>query len=241
MNRTICFVALLVSMAGLAVAQGPANVGSTDIVEPGVTHNTPPSYCKPCLFYGGDWNDTSSNWVAYGNTYNTVTGENVWNYSPFKPNKNWNVTGLFTNNLATVDYIDPKKALWWINSDLPKGNCGKVVENGESAASFVATGRSYSSYKEYTVLVKIKTVALQKGTEYWQAVVPECTVSSDCGSAYYYETDTFDSTETKQGAHHYGPPEPKGQIYGYYNGSCSNGCNGVACWWLSDGVIGTSD
>lgn len=246
---TLCMALMLV--AGLAVAQNAASVRSSGI--PSLGHlGTPsaPKYCKPCLFYGGDWNSTASNWTAFGNTDDTVTSDDFQNYSPFKVKAASTATGLFTNNLSTVGCtIDPKKALWSIHTGVATGTGGKTLKHGESAATFVATGRTYSSYTECTAKVKIKATALKAGKTYWEQVTPECTNSSDgsCSSSYYYETDTFDSTGAKQGPHHVGVKEPNDMsfaysvIYGYtWVNNCDEGYTDPACTWMSAGVIGTT-
>jgi hypothetical protein len=248
----LCCTALctaLVLMAGLAVAQNAAYIRPSDIS--GVGHagtNAAPSYCKPCLFYGGDWNSTASNWTAFGNTDDTVTGDDFQNYSPFKVKKAATATGLFSNNLSTVGcVIDPAKALWSIHTGVATGTGGKTVASGEAAATFVATGRTYSSYTECTAKVKIKKTKLKAGKVYWEQVTPECTNSTDsaCSSSYYYETDTFDSTGTKQGSNHVGAAEPKDMSFAYsknfsYNwvNNCAEGYSDPSCTWMSDGVIG---
>ena len=44
----------------LALAVLSASTLAQDSQQP-----TPPPYCKPCLFYGGDWNNTSADWLAF--------------------------------------------------------------------------------------------------------------------------------------------------------------------------------
>lgn len=254
MKKMLCCAALLTAltlMASLAAAQNAAYMRPSDISGVGhVVNNGAPKYCKPCLFYGGDWNSTASNWTAFGNTDDTVNGDDFQNYSPFKVKANSTATGLFTNNLSTVGCtIDPKKALWSIHTGVKTGTGGKIIAHGQAGATFVATGRSYSSYTECTAKVKIKATKLAKGKTYWEQVTPECTNSSDsaCSSSYYYETDTFNSTGTKQGSNHYGVAEPKDMNFAYsknnsYNwvNNCAEGYSDPACTWMSDGVIGTT-
>jgi len=254
MKKMLCCTALcaaLILLAGSAVAQNPAYVRSSGISGVGHVGNTAaPKYCKPCLFYGGDWNSTASNWTAFGNTDDTVTGDDFQNFSPFKVKAASTATGLFTNNLSTVGCtIDPKKALWSIHTGVKTGSGGKVVAHGNSAATFVATGRSYSSYTECTAKVKIKATKLTAGKTYWEQVTPECTNSTDttCSSSYYYETDTFNTAGTKQGSNHFGVAEPKDLNFAYsknysyiYENNCAEGYSDPACTWMSDGVIGTT-
>jgi len=202
------------------------------------------------LFYGGDWNSTSSSWAAFGNDDNPNIPDDFENFSPFKVKAASTATGLFTNNLSSIGCtIDPKKALWSIHRGVTDGSGGHVVGSGTAAATFKATGRSYSGYTECTALVKLKkNVALAAGKTYWEQVTPECTsTTGDCSSAYYYETDTFNNAGTAPGAHHTGVLEPKDKSYAYsvdygYNwvNDDSEGYADPAGSWMSAGVLGTT-
>jgi hypothetical protein len=85
-------------------------------------------------------------------------------------------------------------------------------------------------------------------------VVPPCTNTHDSTcfqTIYYYETDTYDPTHTKPGAHAFGPKQPRGLTldnYPYLDANffpinpafCKlNGYPGYACNFWSAGVIGT--
>lgn len=207
-----------------------------------------PSYCNPCLAYGGDWDPNSSSWVAYANWNTTALGQATV-YVPFvvPAGHNWTVTGLFTNNLAlNINGIDPQTAAWSISSGISSGNGGTTVASGTAAATFNSTGRNYqNTYYEYTALVNIPAVVLPAGT-YWLSVVPPCTNSGDsaCSSAAYYITDS--TSRTNAG----GPPEPAHQsftnsaTFGYdYINLCSpqEGYFPPSCSVMSAGVIGTHD
>ena len=209
---------------------------------------TAPSYCNPCLFYGGDWDPNSSVWVAYANWDTTALGQATV-YVPFlvPTGKTWTVTGLFTNDLAlNISGIDPQTAAWAITSGVSKGIGGTTVASGTAAATFNPTGRNYqNTYYEYTTLVNIPAVTLQSGI-YWLSVVPPCTNSSDsaCGSAAYYITDSTSRTNEV------GNPEPahrsftNSATFGYnYINLCSptEGYFPPSCSVMSGGVIGTSN
>jgi hypothetical protein len=205
-----------------------------------------PSYCNPCLFYGGDWDPNSSVWVAYAN-WDTIALGQATVYVPFvvPAGHTWTVTGLFTNNLAlNINTIDPATAAWSISSGVSKGNPGTTIASGTAAATFNPTGRNYqNTYYEYTALVNIPAVPLQGGT-YWLSVVPPCTNSNDasCGSAAYYITDS--TSRTNAG----GPPEPAHRSFtnapnfGFnYINLCSpeEGYYPPSCSVMSAGVLGT--
>jgi hypothetical protein len=200
------------------------------------------------LFYGGDWNPNSTDWVAFGNANDPVSSDVYQVYSPFIVTGTWKVTGLFTNNLTTgATGIDPQTSTWSINTGVKSGSGGKVKAHGDTKATFVATGRNYEGvYVEYTDLTKFKAVTLvgkgKKGTMYWETVQPDCTNSNDsmCADNYYYETDNETNTN------HYGTPEPielsfqngGGGAYNYVN-TCDEGYNPPGCQAMSAGVLGT--
>lgn len=253
MKKTVCFLALCFALAltGTAMAQD-AHIVSRALVGQHGNNNVPPggpSYCKPCLFYGGDWDPNSTDWVAFGNANDPVSSDVYQVYSPFIVKGTWKVSGLFTNDITTgASSIDPQTATWSINTGVASGSGGKVKASGDTAATFNATGRNYSGiYYEYTTLTKKlgKTVKLtgkgKKGTMYWETVQPDCTNSSDpvCADNYYYETDN----ETN--LNHVGTPEPiqlsyqngGGGAYNYVN-TCSEGYNPPGCQAMSAGVLG---
>ncbi|HEY7096613.1 MAG TPA: hypothetical protein VH437_07815 [Terriglobales bacterium] len=204
---------------------------------------TPPPYCSPCLFYGGDW-DPNSSWVAYAN-WNTVALGQATVYVPFTvpTGEVWTIDNMFTNNLAiNFDNIDPKKADWSINSGISEGNPGTVIASGNANARFVATGRNYqNTYFEYTAQVKLSPrPQLQAGT-YWFSVVPNCTNGADanCSSVAYYINDTIG------GANHFGPLEPNNKTFhnapGFglnYTNVCNEGYPPPACSRMSGGLGG---
>jgi len=157
--------------------------------------------------------------------------------------------------------MDPAKPEWSIHSGMSPGNSGKIIASGRaSRGTAKPTGRKaklFGQYEliEYTVAVKLpKAVTLPGGKMYWESVVPPCTNTHDSAclqTILYYETDTYDNTHTKQGAHAFGPVPPLGLAldnYPYMNfhfypvgpAFCElNGYPGYACYFWSAGVIGT--
>jgi hypothetical protein len=263
-RKLLCLVALcaMVFMAGSAFAQSLhlRASGTPGHHNPGV--DSKPSYCKPCLFYGGDWNSESTDWVLFANADEAGFGGLVQVYNSFKvpAGQNWAVTGLFANvGFINIDKMAPSKPEYAIHKGMSAGNGGTTVASGKKKGTAVATGRTADSgagpVVEYTVLVKGLTgINLPAGT-YQEDVTPQChaTNNAACSSALYYESDTFDDTETKQGANHFGPKEPAGKnfqnsdVFGLnyvqINSSycTSNGFPAPACNWMSAGVIGTSN
>lgn len=174
-----------------------------------------PSYCKPCLFYGGDFNSS-------GPAADTFANENIYPgglqtlsqiYSPFTvpAGQTWNVTGLFINTIAYPTALDPAATPWEIRTGIPKsgGSGGTVVASGTANATMTATGRNLNGVPEYTILVTWSSpVVLPAGT-YWENVTPQCTDTNNgqCtaqGFTGFLETDM----ETMYGLNAWGPPEP---------------------------------
>lgn len=260
MKKLLCFTALI---AALMLLTGSAFSQSLALHSRGASggHHNPnpnakPAYCKPCLFYGGDWNVASPDWVIWADADGGAFGGLVQEFSPFKvpAGETWIVSGLFANiGFIGIDKMDPSKPEFSINKKVKEGDGGIVKKVGQKKGTNVATGRTADSgagpVVEYTVMVKGLSVKLTSGT-YWEAVVPPCNNPNDaaCASALYYESDTFDDTETKQGALHFGPKEPadltfiNAPTFGLVFDNIVNQCSGflpIACRWLSAGVLGT--
>lgn len=260
----LCFAALctaLMLISGSAFAQAPLSIHPVGTISGHNVSNPPgaPKYCKPCLYYGGDWPDADANWVAWANIDGGAFGGDVSLYSGFKvpAGKTWTVTGLFSNNaFVGIDHFTPATPEWSINKGMKNGVAGKAVKSGESKGKATTTGRSCcSGILEYTVSVKLpKKVVLKAGT-YTEGVTPPCdsTQDSACASAAIYETDSYDPTHTNnQGSNHVGPKPTAGNnfqnssvlglTYQQVNGAycTSNGYQPYACNFMSAGVVGTA-
>lgn len=262
MRRPVCCLALgaaLIASAGrFAAAQDvkPMPVPSLDwiiatrpvpgtlAVELPATHPlSPPSYCQPCLFYGGDINPSSPNVNAFGNE-NTLLVSDTTLYVPFTvpSGQRWKISGVFTNNIADgYEGIDPMQATWSISIAMSSGNAGTVIASGMGTATFTATGRNAFGFNEYTVGVPFDagaTVVLRPGT-YWLSVVPQCTNSgnTNCYVAQYFVSNTG-------GLNSYGPQEPTAKSFwnsSYFGYTYANACavNTMGCEKFSAGVEGT--
>jgi len=174
-----------------------------------------PSYCKPCLFYGGDFDigspaaDTFANENIYPGGFETLSQI----YSPFTvpAGQTWNVTGLFVNSIAYPTALDPVATPWEIRTGIPQsgGSGGTLVASGTANATMTPTGRSLNGTPEYTILLTFTPpVVLQPGI-YWENVTPQCTDlnNAQCtaqGFTGFLESDT----ETMYGLNGWGPPEP---------------------------------
>ncbi|HEV3276967.1 MAG TPA: hypothetical protein VG860_09130 [Terriglobia bacterium] len=218
---------------------------------------TIPSYCNPCLEYAGDFdpNNAQANGLANSCTLDydcSDPSESNIVYVPFTVpvGQQWQVSGLFTNNISTVSVIDPPEAYWSISILKKAGQPNEVLYEGTSPASFTLTGMGAPLINVYNVLVKnIKTptggpIVLKAG-RYWLAVVPQCTNASDsaCSSAEYFAADVEDMPPPNQ----FGPPEPWDDSF-FYSATFgfdyeptwgpSGPCSGVGCDAFSAGVVG---
>jgi hypothetical protein len=161
------------------------------------SQNTPPAYCHPCLFYGGDLDPSNPNSGALLDE-DTSAPEQATTYVAFcvPPGEIWTVTGLFSNILSTIPYIIPAQIEWSISTGMSAGNPGTLLASGTAHASWTPTGRSWNGYTEYTALGKLTpetAVTLTAGV-YWMTAVPVCTQFGNgrCFSATYQLSDVED-------------------------------------------------
>ncbi len=117
------------------------------------------------------------------NEVNTSAGVTAYTYDNFivPAGQTWDVTGLFSNNLANISWTS---AFWDIRKGVSPGNGGTDVASGSSSATDTATGRSGFGYTEYQAMVSGLNIELTAGT-YWLAVSP---ISSGNGEAFISTT-----------------------------------------------------
>jgi hypothetical protein len=236
------------AMLGFALLAIPAF--SQSDAKDGAGAGTPPSYCKPCLFYGGDFDingpspNALPNELTYYGAVSTV-------YVPFAvpPNQTWTVAGLFSNNMLAVAVLDPPQIQWSISTGISQDNPGTVIASGTAQATLTPTGRSWGGMNEYTALGRLNAdelVTLTPG-HYWMAVIPVCTVQSVrslCSGASYYLSDVEDvpaphavGFESLDESYLWGA----GQYFsetGGPDGFCSEQGAGGGCDKFSAGLIG---
>jgi hypothetical protein len=156
-----------------------------------------------CLFYGGDlvfnplYPPALANGLANESTLaapGTPYGAATWVPFTVPAGEKWEVTGLFTNNLASYGVLDQgtqptSVAFWSINEGVFAGSAGTVVDSGISPATSTPTGRSAFELCEFTVQVTGLSITLTAGT-YWMAVVPICTNTANpyC-EGIFFESD----------------------------------------------------
>ena len=201
-----------------------------------------PSYCKPCLFYAGDFDSNASDANGLANEYDVIvsSGASVW--APFVVPKGatWTVTGLFTDNFASVKTLDPAKSPYGIRKGIPSagGTGGKVVCHGTAKATNTDTELNDFGYEIYATKVPVTKCTLTAG-KYWESVIPYCTNSSECDGGDYR---AFEANDDGARNHKFGKEEPA-------NNSFFNSVFFGATWIpsseeqsssrFSDGVIGT--
>jgi hypothetical protein len=209
----------------------------------------PPSYCKPCLFYGGDFDGYHQNANGLFDGYDSYGDGQV--YVPFTvpKGKEWKVTGLLVN-LLTVDFDDnPSEAYWEIRKGVSSGNGGTLVAGGAGLATPATVPASYlfncQDFEGYcfAFLVTGMKVSLPAG-RYWLMVEPLCGEASRCYHAEYFVLDDEDMPPPN----HYGPIEPwddsfySSNAFGYYFAPTWGGsgtCRGQGCDRFSTAVLGT--
>jgi hypothetical protein len=168
---------------------------------------TPPTYCKPCLFYAGDFDSNASDANGLANEVDIVVSSGAAVYTPFivPKGKTWMVTGLFTNNFLSSFSIDPKTSPYEIRKGIPKagGDGGKLVCHGTRPATLVNVGTCFPTYA--TIVKNIKGCRLPAG-KYWMSVVPYCTNPNDSTCTNSWRS--FLANDDGAMNHRFGPLEP---------------------------------
>ncbi len=168
---------------------------------------TPPEYCKPCLFYAGDFDSNASDANGLANEVDVIVSTGAAVYTPFivPKGKTWTVTGLFTDNfMLSGAYVDPKISPYEIRKSIPKagGSGGKLVCHGTGATTLVDTGNVFLIVA--TIVSNIQGCRLPAG-KYWMSVVPYCTNSNTCQGG---DWRAFLANDDGAMNHRFGPLEP---------------------------------
>jgi hypothetical protein len=171
---------------------------------------TPPTFCKPCLFYAGDFDSNASDANGLANEVDITVSTGAATYTPFivPKGKTWTVTGLFTVSFMSSVKLDPNIVPYEIRKDIPKsgGNGGRLVCHGEKTAAVMSTAICQGfGYECYAVEARsVKGCRLPSG-KYWLTVVPYCTNKNDNNCDNWRAFLTNDDGAM---AHRYGPLEP---------------------------------
>ena len=168
----------------------------------------PPSYCKPCLFYAGDFDSDASDANGLANEVDLIDSTGSAVYTPFfvPKGKTWTVTGLFTNNFLFHATLDPATSPYEIRQGIPKAgdSGGKLVCHGRKPATLTIVIADYVSIYA-TKVEHIKGCRLSPG-KYWMTVIPYCTNTHDsqCENGYRALLSNDDGAM----AYRFGPLEP---------------------------------
>src|SRR5487761_1466196 len=195
-----------------------------------------PSYCNPCLFYGGDLNPNDPNANGLANEMDLTVNQSAI-YTPFVvPNgQTWNISGLFTDNLMNIQALS---AGWEIRSGVSSGNGGTLLFSGSSNAPVVTdTGINAFGFEDSAVAVTgLSGIQLGAGT-YWLSVVPVCLdPNNGTCSGRSFQANT-------QGLNAFGPPEPQNESFwnsSFFGQNFSNANTAGSFVTMSGGVIGTN-
>jgi len=175
-------------------------------------HQTPgpPSYCKPCLFYAGDFDSNASDANGLANEFDVTISSGAATYAPFKvpSGKTWKVTGLLTDDFLSAQTLDPATSPYEVRKGIPAagGTGGKLVCHGTKKSTATATGLSDFGFNVYAVSVKgVKNCSLKSG-KYWTTVIPYCTNPNDSTCTNGYRG--FVTNDDGAMAHRFGGTEP---------------------------------
>jgi hypothetical protein len=239
----LMLVLLLANALNSAAQEAPSSAPSTSSIP------TPPPYCHPCLFYGGNFDSKNPNSNALQNELTTSVVSGAAVFVPFVVpfGKKWTIYALFSNNLSYTEVIDPEHALWSISKDMSQGSEGTVVADGAAPATYKPTGRGGFGMREFTLLATIDPPVTLTSGEYRMKAEPECTNAADraCDAAAYYLSDVEDVPRQQATGR-----EPIDQsyydsgIFGYFfwpTWGSSGACQGVGCDRFSAGAIGTEE
>jgi hypothetical protein len=206
---------------------------------------TPPSYCKPCLFYAGDFDSNASDANGLANEFDIIVSTGAAVYAPFlvPKGKVWTVTGLFTNNILTNgEVIDPAISPYEIRKGIPAagGNGGKLVCHGRKPATLTVAGQALDFTIYATKVEHIKGCVLRSG-KYWMSVVPYCTNPKNSGCTNAYRS--FEVNDDGAMAHRFGPLEPANNSFFnsvFFGVVWESSSKEQSSSRFSDGVEGTS-
>jgi hypothetical protein len=223
MEKTLYAMALIAILIPVAVAQDyrapqasldrevdlgrPAQTAVLGGLQPAA--QTPPSYCKPCLFYAGDFDSNASDANGLANEVDVIVSTGATTYTPFivPKGKTWTVTGLFTVNFMSLSHLDPDTVPYEVRKDIPKagGNGGHLICHGKRTATVIESGNCDNGfgYDCWAVIANnIKGCRLPSG-KYWLSVVPYCTTTGTCN-----DFRAFVANDDGAMNHRFGPLEP---------------------------------
>jgi hypothetical protein len=202
----------------------------------------PPSYCKPCLFYAGDFDSTASDANGLANEFDIIVSTGAAVYTPFivPKGKTWTVTGLFTDNFLEFGILDPMLSPYEIRKSIPAGggNGGTLVCHGRGFATLTDTNVGEWIQIYATKIEHIKGCKLHAG-KYWLSVVPYCTTAGSCSNQRGFEANDDGAMKRR-----FGPLEPANNSFfnsEYFGAVWEPSSEQQSSSRFSDGVVGTSE
>ena len=185
----------------------PEHTSASNHPTPSGSKPQPPPFCRPCLFYAGDFDSNASDANGLANEVDVTVSTGAATYVPFTVPKGkvWNVTGLLTLNFMSSTTLDPKTSPYEVRRGIPKagGNGGHLVCHGKKPVTVMDSracqGFGFSCF--YVIVKNVKGCRLPAG-KYWESVVPYCT-GSECGSFRAFITNDDGAMVNR-----WGPLEP---------------------------------
>ncbi len=177
------------------------------------------------LFYGGDFDPNNPNSNALANENDALVSGSPYGAASYQnfviSGTSWNISGLFTNNLMT---INPATAYWEIRSGVSEGSGGTLLASGTGADTL-----SNNPQGDTKNLVSGLNITLGPGT-YWMAVVPQAPDQNGRS----FNTNTF-------GLNSVGTQISDNQYFNsvFFGKNFTNADNQGIFPTLSSGVVGT--
>lgn len=213
--------------------------GSSAQSAQGLTFDTLPNLCKPCVFYGGDYNATDPNAEGFANGSTLLVPDTALYTAVDVPKTIHGViTGILFMTSATADTFDPDTATYDIRVGVSNGNGGNSVASGSATMSFALYGQ-FGVYQTAVNLTSPFTVT--PGTRYWFNLLPQCTDSRNgsCSVEQFFLVNTTQETNgLNAGAQ---PPYEMFLNSGFFGVEWGNVCGGAntpACARASYGLMG---
>ena len=220
MKTTLLASALTAALISCAAAQDlssepkasldPEPARATNLASPSYSVPGPPKYCKPCLFYAGDFDSNASDANGLPNEVDIIVSTGAATYTPFivPKGKTWTVSGLFTDNFLSAKVLDPARSPYEIRKGIPRagGSGGTLVCHGRKPATLTSTPANWFGYYIFVTRVRqIKDCHLPSG-KYWVSVVPYCGNPNNPSCTNDYRG--FTANDDGAMAHRFGPLEP---------------------------------
>jgi hypothetical protein len=241
-------VALTLSAAAAQKPQASQHLAGNIDAKEGTVAPTPPALCDPCLFYGGDLNESSPNAAGLSDE-NTLLVDGSSTYGNFNVPSGMTVTvtGILFNVQADANF-DPLTGSYDIRQGVSEGDGGTDLASGSGAIAVATTGRSFLGLSEFSLAINLTTPLTLGAGNYWFNLTANCTngsIDGSCSVGRMYVSNVNGRTDSVHGA-----GEGNGQMFlnsVYFGYTFANWCdsefglNARQCNSLSFGVMGYED